>query len=181
MPNWISTLAGRVWNFTLSPIASIIGPNATPRDKLLFAIGTTAILWYFLSITCIAFNLIPLPAKGTEGTTSGMELRQFMSFSVTTISGTLATYLGMVLGFGQKAGQPAAAPVPGAPPAAPIIQISNLQKVAAWAYFFSLIYALALWGFAPDTQPKVDIVITTLGQSILGLFGGALAVILNVE
>ncbi len=65
-------------------------------------------------------------------------------------------------------------------------EISNLQKAAAWAYFFSLVYALALWGFHDKIptlykDPNPDIVIITLGQAILGLFGGALAVILNVD
>ncbi len=112
--NAVQTTTTGAWGFIKSPIESIIGADATPREKLLFAIGTSAILWYYLSVTCIGFNLIAkprvsaaAPVGGTVPTagkeddtvpTTGIDLCQFMSFSITTISGTLATYLGMVLG-----------------------------------------------------------------------------------
>jgi len=44
-----------------------------------------------------------------------------------------------------------------------------------------LIYALGLWGRSYFYEESVAIVISSLGQSILGLFGGALAVLLNTE
>jgi len=100
-----------------------------------------------------------------------------MAFSVTTIAGTLATFLGMVLGFGQV---PAAA-------GQNVPQTSSMQKAAAWAYFGSLVLALGLWAlhtfltWTGADIPALDPAISRLGQSILGLFGGVLAVVLNVK
>ncbi|MFO0942458.1 MAG: hypothetical protein U0930_17105 [Pirellulales bacterium] len=110
------------------------------------------------------------PNGPTIGQATNMDLHDFMEFSITAISGTLATYLGMVLGLSQKQSQANAQS-----------EITTMQKVAAWMYFLSLVYALALWGWAYFSEKNIAPVISTLGQSILGLFGGALAVMLNTE
>jgi len=219
-----------------------LSSNQPTRDRLLFAVGTTAIGWYLLAITFL--GLYPLatrfgrlfdkrePAAKTATSPSVkpldeliatrrekansaraaadkdpqneelraiaekavadlkaaeqsiqtpkletvLDLWQFMAFSVATISGTLATFVGMVLGFGQVTAPNAQQPIPA---------ISPMQQAAAWAYFGSLLYALALWGI--DTflrwtgveMPDLDPAISRLGQSLLGLFGGVLAVVLN--
>ena len=166
-----------VINFLKNPFAAILGANATPRDKLLFTIGATAIAWYFLCITLIGFEIVtersvvPVATSTTNGPNK-VDLRQFMEFSITAISGTLATYLGMVLGLGQTQANPGQQAQQ---------QISTMQKTAAWLYFGSLIYALALWGYFYSENKTPPEVITSLGQSILGLFGGALAVLLNTK
>lgn len=185
-----------VWKLVGSPIKLVFGSIPDPRARLLLAIGTAAMVWYYASITCIGFNWVAKPKAALSGAAASpiigstspkdaepgsvMELHQFMSFSITTISGTMATYLGMVLGFGQK---PTGPPAQGA---AKTSEITRPQKSAAWAYFISLLYALTIWAYHELIQnepkePNTSIVIVTLGQSILGLFGGALAVILNVD
>ena len=50
--------------------------------------------------------------------------------------------------------------------------ISGMQKAAAWLYFASLVYALGLWGWSYSAHTVVAPVISSIGQSILGLFGG---------
>ena len=195
------------------------------RDKLLFAIGTTAIIWYILAI--LVLGLAPfviagwrtLPAESepdaaadatpakrpprstakageesaeteppaataagdatTEDAPEPLDLWQFMAFSITTIAGTLATFVGMVLGFGQvPEAQRAGQNVP---------QTTPMQQAAAWAYFGSLVLGLSLWAlhtflaWSGAPLPELDPAISRLGQSILGLFGGVLAVVLNVK
>jgi hypothetical protein len=189
-------VASRSWSVSMpnlraifsSPLEVVLGPKAGARDKMLFAIGAAAIVWYFISITWVASaSLTPTSATKTTQTnsqqTESMQqaqddnaLIQFMSFSVTTISGTLATYMGMVLGFGQVAEQPGRLQNPPT-----VLQITTLQKAAAWFYFGSLIYALLFWSIAYHFGYRTDPVIENLGRSVLGLFGGALAVILNVD
>lgn len=234
-------------------IAHLLGPNFKTRDLLLLAIGTTAILWYWVGITILGLYPVvakkPLNEQATDNvkltqrkitasdvaslrelaTTaaaaskakpsdpqlrknqdaaqksllvaeealqvqqSELDLWQFMGFSVTTIAGTLATFVGMVLGLGQTVAPgnanvvPPDPNVPVNPPAPASAEITPMQKAAAWAYFGSLVYALVLWGLYTflvwwDFQiPPLDPAISRLGQSVLGLFGGALAVLLNVK
>ena len=153
-------------------LKNLLGKDASTRDMLLFTIGGSAIVWYLLSITFVGFEFVTPTevASGASPTGTNMDLRGFMEFSITAISGTLATYLGMVLGLSQKQGDNPNSS-----------EISTMQKVAAWMYFASLIYALGLWGRSYFYEESVAIVISSLGQSILGLFGGALAVLLNTE
>ena len=95
-----------------------------------------------------------------------------MSMSITTLGATLATFVGMVLGFQQtRSAAPAAAGNP-----APVTQLSIFQIIAAWAYVASLILALVIWW----SHSNCDASIMHLGQSFIGLIGGALAVMLNV-
>jgi hypothetical protein len=202
-------------NLIQRAFAKGLAKETSARDKLLFVIGSTAIMWYLFAITWIGLYPLtflrnstssrgadsnPQPsAAGTDtsvsnqdlvqksgnpvnsGTpaadTSELSLWQFMAFSVTTIAGTLATFVGMVLGFGQVA--PAQSDSTDE-------SVSPMQQAAAWAYFGSLVYGLALWGLNSflhwmwPSVPLVDPAIAQLGQSILGLFGGVLAVVLNV-
>jgi len=153
-------------------IKALLGKKASTRDMLLFTIGGSAIAWYLLSITLVGFEFVK-PTVGSPSaspTATNMDLRGFMEFSITAISGTLATYLGMILGLSQKQGDNSTSS-----------EISTMQKVAAWMYFASLVYALGLWGMSYFNGASIALVISSLGQSILGLFGGALAVLLNTE
>lgn len=140
------------------------------RDKLLIVIGALAISWYFV---CIVYA----GCTDVNGDAISKDMRQFMSVSITTISGTLATYLGMLLGFGSavRRGRDGEQPSEQAPA---VPQISRMQAVAAVAYVLSLVVALGIWLATDET--KLDSAVLNLGRSILGLFGGVLAVILNV-
>jgi len=144
------------------------------RDKLLIVIGALAISWYFV---CIVYA----GCTDVNGDAISKDMRQFMSVSITTISGTLATYLGMLLGFGSalRRGRDGEQPSEQtSEPAAAVPQISRMQAVAAVAYVVSLVVALGIWLATDET--KLDSAVLNLGRSILGLFGGVLAVILNV-
>ena len=81
----------------------------------------------------------------------------------------------MALGFRQ-------ASATGAVPSqmAAVFRLTWPQAIAAWAYVASLVLAVAFWawcGFSADTA----VTIQNLARSLLGLFGGALAVLLNVR
>src|SRR5262245_45679955 len=97
----------------------------TLRDKLLITVGTMAILWYFISIIvvgCVVPNtgapqssrsvasgespklreiMVRFPFSEGTGRPWPEDLINFMAISITTISGTLATYLGLVLGISE--------------------------------------------------------------------------------
>jgi hypothetical protein len=142
----------------------------TFRDKLLIAIGALAISWYFVCIVCAG-------CTDVDGDAISKDMRQFMSVSITTISGTLATYIGMLLGFGSALRRGGGDAQP-SEQAAAVPQITRMQAVAAVAYVVSLVVALGIW-LATD-EKNLDPAVINLGRSILGLFGGVLAVILNV-
>ena len=151
-----------------------------PQNKLLAAIGSLAITWYFFCICYIGLIAPPSPADPnavtkiatSQNANQPITLPQFMSMSITTLGATLATFVGMVLGFQQtKSAAPAAAGNP-----APVTQLSIFQIIAAWAYVASLILALVIWW----SHSNCDASIMHLGQSFIGLIGGALAVMLNV-
>jgi hypothetical protein len=189
----------KLGTFLTAPLRTLLNTNVRLRDKLLFAIGFSAIVWYFVCITCIGLHWVkpdkrPGSASASENPDRAapsatpdmlpkqresrdqlgeMDLYSFMAFSITAIAGTLATFLGMVLGLGQATSNTAGSD----------LAITPMQTVAAWCYFSSLLYALAIWGYYSwQTPPQVvHPVISSLGQSILGLFGGVLAVILNVD
>ena len=73
------------------------------RDSLVLLIGGIAIAWYFCCIYFVGYGAVLEPDSPT--TDSRLLISQstfdFMALSITTISGTLATFLGLVLGFGQ--------------------------------------------------------------------------------
>lgn len=133
---------------------------------LLLIIGSVAILWYYISIFYVAFGPSP-PPSGDTG------FRQFMTISISTLSGTLATFIGMILGLQAVAGQEAVA-AQALNQAAPL---TNLQMAAAIAYVVSLVVALFAWW---KNGAKTDPTIVALAKSFLGLIGGVLAIGLNV-
>jgi hypothetical protein len=136
---------------------------------LITFIGGAAIIWYYLCVGYLGFvHPEPLPND---------QFRQFMGLSISTISGTLATYVGMILGVQTAASEPKTNRL------AAVVQtrtapITLLQAIAAVAYVASLIVALFAWWWNFEHP---DPVIVALGKSFLGLIGGALAVILNVN
>lgn len=143
-----------------------------PFTSLLITIvGTCAIGWYFICLYYLGF-LHPQPDADVDET-----FRQFMATSITTISGTMATYVGMILGVKSAASDPNASP------ASRVLHlrttpISWLQAIAAIVYVASLVVALFAWW---KSFPKPDPTVVALGKSLLGLIGGVLAVILNVN
>jgi hypothetical protein len=138
---------------------------------LITIIGTCAIGWYFICLFYLGF-IHPQPGADVDET-----FRQFMATSITTISGTMATYVGMILGIKSAVSDPKASP------AARVLHartgpITWIQAIAAIAYVASLVIALFAWW---KSFPKPDPTIVALGKSLLGLIGGVLAVILNVN
>jgi hypothetical protein len=112
------------------------------------------------------------------------EVPQVVDYYVTSASTTLATFLGMLLGFRVAApviGEKADVPRTELP--APIRQTIDLdwfQVIIAIVYFLSLLIALGFWGyhnFLADAMP----LLRNLTMSLLGIIGGALAVLLNVR
>jgi hypothetical protein len=142
-----------------------------PIDTLLLAIGGIAVALYFGAI-CYAGAAGLHAADETKPVT----IPEFVALTITTVGGTLATFLGMALGFKQASGATRGA----AEAVTRVLELSWPQTIAAWAYIASLVLALGFWafsGFAASTATVIE----TLAKSILGLFGGALAVVLNVR
>lgn len=161
---------------------------STLRDVIVFCVGTLGIAWYYICILVIG-------AKPLAGKAPGSSFRQFMSLSITTISVSLATYVGMILGLrsvsdeiqkgvaraNAMAGAATAAATAAAAPLREAAQVANpnaLQWGAAILYILSLVLALVLWWRGGD---DTDPAISKLGQSLLGLIGGALSVLLNTN
>lgn len=75
------------------------------RDSLVLLVGSIAVAWYFCCIFFVGRGTIVTTNSATGGGSSILNISQetfdFMALSITTISGTLATFLGLVLGFGQ--------------------------------------------------------------------------------
>jgi hypothetical protein len=138
---------------------------------LIAFLGFTGIVWYYICLIYLGF-IHPEP---TPDVAAGF--REFMATSISIMSGTLATYVGMILGVQTAAKEPNANPV------AAVLQrqktpVTRLQGIAAIAYVASLLIALFAWW---ECFPRPDPTIEALGKSLLGLIGGALAVILNVN
>ena len=141
------------------------------RSGLIAFLGGVAILWYYICLLYLGF------VQEEPPTGDGVAFAQFMGLSLATLSGTLATYVGMVLGIKTTEKQPNPNPV------AMLVQTQNttitrLQVVAAIAYVVSLLVALYAWW---QNQESSDPTIVALGKSFLGLIGGVLAVILNIN
>jgi predicted transporter len=101
----------------------------------------------------------------------------FLSRTVTTIGGILATNLGAVLGINV---------VRSNSPAFRIVQVPTtevLQNAAAILYLVGLLAALLFWAFKAFKEDP-DVVVPTLPElslTLLGVIGGALAVIIGLS
>ncbi len=143
--------------------------NAQLRSGLISAVGTIGLLWYYLCV-------IDLGVRPTSrGDTAG-GFRQFQALSVTTISVSLATYVGYVVGIPLN-GDATAAPLAAAAGAAPLARVSMLQWLAAALYVMSLV--LAIWFYA-QKKDATEPAITGLAKSLLGFVAGVFALSLNV-
>jgi hypothetical protein len=147
------------------------------KNALLLAFGAIGLLWYYICLFVIGLQLSSDPSVAN--------FREFMSLSITTIAVSLATFVGMLLGFrgvseqiqeGMREIQPDHK-------VARFAQIaqgtggSRLQWIAAGLYALSLLLALYFWWHGGD---KTDSAIVNLGKSLLGLIGGALSVLFNL-
>jgi hypothetical protein len=158
----------------------------TPQQWFLVVISSIAMVWYYICIVSVGSN--PPAELGVGGT----QFRQFMTVSITTISVTLATFVGMLLGFQyvhsdinagvnqvkEAAGAGVAGGLPRLQTVAQTVSPNLLQFVAGVAYVLSLVLAVYYWW---SYQDRTDPAISNLAQSLLGLFGGALAVFLNTS
>lgn len=148
------------------------------------ALGALGIVWYFICIFVI----------GLKRLADNPPLRDFMSVSITTISISLATFVGMLLGLrgvGEQltAGVNQVAPNTGSGSAeramgartltrlAQSTEGTTLQWSSAILYLASLVLAIYFWYRG---GPQTDPAITKLAQSLLGLIGGSLSVLLNL-
>jgi hypothetical protein len=153
-------------------------------------LGVVAITWYYLCLFQIGLDL------GSSGT-----FRDFMSLSITTIGAALATFVGGLLGVRQVASVVERTETPvnqnqmpamGDPPSGvPQQQVDSaaqqqglfhafattgMQWAATILYIASLLLALWFWY---RTGNETDPALTNLGKTLLGLMGGALAIVLN--
>jgi hypothetical protein len=142
--------------------------NWFDTNTILVAIGAIAITIYYGAI--IYAGILSVRSPNSEP-----EIPEFLSILITTVSGTLATFLGMALGFKQ-----AHAAASSVPEVAKVLNLSLPQAIAAWAYVVSLVVAVGFWAYCRFSK-NTALTIQTLAKSLLGLFGGALAVLLNVQ
>jgi uncharacterized membrane protein len=142
--------------------------NWFDTNTILVAIGGIAITIYYGAI--IYAGILSVRSPNTEP-----EIPEFLSILITTVSGTLATFLGMALGFKQ-----AHAATSSVQEVAKVLDLSWPQAIAAWAYVVSLVVAVGFWAYCRFSK-NTALTIQNLAKSLLGLFGGALAVLLNVQ
>jgi hypothetical protein len=160
------------------------------QKAVALVLGVVAIAWYYLCLFQIGLDL------GLSGT-----FRDFMSLSITSIGAALATFVGGLLGVRQVAGvvektetpvnqsqMPAmGVPTSGVPQQQPNLvaqqqrlfqafATTGMQWAATILYIASLLLALWFWYRTGD---KTDPALTNLGKTLLGLMGGALAIVLN--
>jgi uncharacterized membrane protein YfcA len=151
------------------------------QDILIRAIAVIGLVWYYICV--FQLGLKPTPKdKQPNG------FRQFQALSVTTISVSLATYVGFVIGLkgtshipapaGQAAAGAASSPASAAANSFfSSATFADLQWWSAGLYVLSL--ALALW-FYSRTQDDTEPAITGLAKSLLGFVAGVLSIALNV-
>lgn len=137
-----------------------------PTDRLIQVMGAVAIIWYFVCLISLGFH----PAD--TGT-----FHQFMSYSVTTLGATLATFVGMLLGIRQIARASAGALPASQAKLGEQLTTTSLQWWAAGLYLLSLFIAIAFWAAGNPVDPAIE----NLAKSLIGLVGGALTVSLNVR
>ena len=159
------------------------------QELLIRAIAIVGLAWYFVCL--FHLGLRPTPA-GTQAN----GFRQFQALSVTTISVSLATFVGFVIGLKGKEHIPSSpaqtAPAGGAatngganPPSdsgvltkiADAASFADLQWWSAALYVLSLV--LALWLYY-RTQDTTEPAITGLAKSLLGFVAGVLSITLSV-
>lgn len=136
------------------------------RDTLAVILGVVAIAWYYVCL--IATGSAPIPDGASADT-----FRGFMSLSMTTIGASLATFIGMLLGIHQTQTLRASA----SSGSSTLGITTKLQWASAALYVLSLLIALWFWYLHGN---KTDPAVSNLGTTILGLFGGALAIVLNL-
>lgn len=156
--------------------------NAQLKDWLIFIAGSVGLLWYYVCI--IDMGLRPTPAgQQAPG------FRQFQSLSITTISVSLSTYVGYVVGLPSESSTAvkaaAASATEAAVPASAIeivkvattATVNNLQLASAAMYVISLILAIYFYSRTKDnTEPGI----TGLAKSLLGFVAGVFSISLNV-
>jgi hypothetical protein len=146
--------------------------NAQLKDWLIVCVGSMGLLWYYLCIADLGFR----PTQKDQTPTG---FRQFQSLSVTTISVSLATYVGYVIGL-PTASDIAAKAVAAGSSATAIAStgtVSNLQAGSAMLYVLSLVTAVYFYYKKKDeTEPAI----TGLAKSLLGFFAGVFSVALTV-
>ena len=163
------------------------------RNILIAAVGILGLTWYYLCV-------IDLGVRPTQAGTQPTGFRQFEALSITTISVSLATYVGYVVGIPLQATvTPDVVPIVGA--AADVAaaaassasavsgiakailsnakpgRVSLLQWLAAALYIISLV--LAVW-FYSKTKDETEPAITGLAKSLLGFVAGVFSLSLNV-
>lgn len=143
--------------------------NVSSPSTLLLFIGALAIAVYYGAI--LYAGIASIRAHGAAPV-----IPEFITLAVTTIGGTLATFLGMALGFKQVT----TTATPASEHIATLLALSWPQTIASWSYVLSLVVALGFWAYCGFSSNTAGI-IQNLSKSILGLFGGALAVVLNVQ
>ncbi len=150
------------------------------NDALVFLLGAVGLVWYYLCLFSVG-----LKPSGEQPS----NFRQFETLSITTISVSLATFVGSLLGLKTAATQVIednSQALQAPPPVAVSIfkqftsnlSVSDLQWACAGLYVLSLLLAIAFWARGRD---KTDPAISNLGKSLLGLVGGALAIALKAR
>lgn len=134
--------------------------NAQLKDWLIFIAGVAGLAWYYLC-------LFDLGLHPTAANTQAGGYRQFQSLSVTTISVSLATYVGYVVGL----------PSSSTAGSAGNGSVGQLQVASALLYVASLLVAVF---FYARTKDQTEPAITGLAKSLLGFVAGVFSISLNV-
>ncbi len=163
--------------------------NLELRSGLIVSAGAIGLLWYYICLCDMGFHPTPQGQTATG-------FRQFQSLSITTISVSLATYVGYAIGLpsvqsvtdnANKIADAAVAAVPAASAAsaaqaaasavsASIPTVSALQVGSAAMYVVSLLVAVGFyWKSKDETEPAV----TGLAKSLLGFVAGVFSIALN--
>ena len=152
------------------------------QELLIRAIAVVGLAWYFVC-------LFHLGIKPTQPGAQPNGFRQFQALSVTTISVSLSTFVGFVIGLKGKehipssSAEAAAKTGAGAPDDGVLAKLADaasfadLQWWSAGLYVLSLV--LALW-FYYRTQDSTEPAITGLAKSLLGFVAGVLSITLSV-
>jgi heme A synthase len=156
------------------------------QTLLIRTISIIGLVWYYLCL--LHLGLKPTPKDQTPN-----GFRQFQALSITTISVSLATYVGFVIGIKGTSHLPAS---PSGEPgnsgsnaasqtsSGLLDQIANshgfddLRVLSAAIYIFSLV--MALW-FYYRKQDETEPAITGLAKSLLGFVAGVLSITLGLQ